>query len=81
MLRPWAGRGRAFTLIEIMLVVVILGTLAAMMAPRFAGKQTKALVNTTRAEIANLSMLIDSFRLDAGRYPGRKKGVRYLFRP
>lgn len=67
-----------FTLIEIMLVVIIIGTLAAVMVPRFAGKQQRAKITTTQADIATVSAALDAFELDVGRYPTTDEGLQAL---
>lgn len=67
-----------FTLIEIMLVVVIIGILAAFMVPRFAGKQEKAKIAKAKAEIAVLATALDSFHMDVGRYPTSEEGLASL---
>ena len=69
---------RAFTLVEIMLVVIIIGIIAAIIVPRFAGKQTKAKSVATKSNIATLSLALDSLELDIGRYPTTSEGLDAL---
>ena len=56
--------GRAFTLIEVMVVVIIIGVLAALVAPRIFQNVGKAKINATRANAASLNTAVESFRMD-----------------
>lgn len=61
---------RAFTLIELMLVVIIIGVLIAMVMPRLAGRSEQARKIAAKADIeSNLAMALDMYELDSGRYP------------
>lgn len=66
------GRSAAggFTLVEIMLVVIIIGVLAAMVVPRFAGRTEQAKVARAKADLAALGLALDMYELDMGKYPG-----------
>lgn len=68
----------AFTLIEIMLVVIIIGTLAAVMVPRFAGKRQKAQIAKAKTEIASLGAALDAFEIDTGKFPSQDEGLDAL---
>lgn len=59
----------AFTLIELMLVVVIIAALAAMVVPRLVGRGTKALKAAARADIAGISTALGLFEVENGRFP------------
>lgn len=70
---------KAFTLIEIMLVVIIIGILAAMVIPNMAGRGEQARVAAARADIdANLSTALDLYELDNGQYPTSEQGLNAL---
>ena len=70
---------RAFTLIEIMLVVIIIGVLAAMVVPSLAGRGEQARLSAARADIdGNLATALDLYELDCGRYPTTDAGMQAL---
>jgi general secretion pathway protein G len=70
---------RGFTLIEIMLVVIIIGVLVAMVAPRLAGRSQEAKEAAARADInSHLSAALDMFELHNGRYPTSQEGLAAL---
>jgi len=62
-------RRRGFTLIELLLVLVILGVLAGIVVPRFAGRTEQARRTAAAADIAAISTALDAFEVDNGYYP------------
>ena len=60
---------RGFTLIEIMLVVIIIGVLAAMVVPRLAGRTEQAKVVRAKSDIGALGVALDLYEMDLGQYP------------
>ena len=61
---------KAFTLVELMLVVIIIGTLVAMVMPRLAGRTEQAKRAAAKADIeANISSALDLYEIDHGSYP------------
>lgn len=63
---------RAFTLIEILLVVIILGILIGLVAPRYAGRSEEVRKQAAKADIeGGVSLALDLYELDMGRYPQR----------
>lgn len=72
-------RTAAFTLIEIMLVVIIIGVLAALVVPNLAGRGEQAKVGAARADIdANISTALDLYEIDSGKYPTTELGLQAL---
>mgnify|MGYP001205211080 CR=1 FL=1 len=72
-------RCAGFTLIELMIVLFILGLLAALVAPRLMGRVGKAKQKTAQAQIQLLGTALDLFHLDVGRYPTDEEGLRSLY--
>lgn len=71
-----ADKKAGFTLIEIMLVVIIIGVLAAMVVPNIAGRSEQARATAARTDIeANLSTALDLFYMDNSRYPTTEQGL------
>ena len=58
-----------FTLIELLVVLVIIGLLAAVVAPRFVGRGEKAKPKIARQQIELLGTALDTYKLDVGKYP------------
>ena len=71
-------RQRGFSLIEIMVVVVILGVLAAMVAPKILSRPDQAKVTVAQADIETISQALELFRLDNGFYPSQDQGLEAL---
>lgn len=68
------NKKRAFTLIELMLVVIIIGILGAMVVPRLAGKAERARKTAAKVDIqSNIPAGLDAFEMDIGRYPQELK--------
>jgi general secretion pathway protein G len=67
-----------YTLIEIMIVVVILGILAAVIVPKLADSPDKARVAAAKADIAVLMQQLKVYRLDNGFYPSTEQGLGAL---
>src|SRR5438552_15385549 len=69
---------RAYSLIEIMIVVVIIGLLAGIVTYATAGYLDKAKRQRARADIAHYVGAVDAFYLDRGRYPDNQEGLKVL---
>ena len=68
----------AFTLIEIMVVVVILGILAAAIIPQFAGTTHDAKVSTAKANVSELGNALERFNIHLDRRPTTEEGLKAL---
>ncbi len=71
-------RQRGFTLIEIMVVVIILGILAAIVAPNVIGRVDDAQITKAKTEIRNLESSLKFYRLDNFAYPTTEQGLEAL---
>ena len=69
---------RGFTLIEIMVVVVILGILAALVAPKLMGRTDDARIVAARQDIATIMQSLKLYKLDNQRYPTTEQGLQAL---
>jgi general secretion pathway protein G len=76
--RVASRRERGFTLIEIMVVVVIIGLLAAIVAPNLIGNIDRAAVTRARADIRTIDNALNLYRLDNFRYPSSDEGLQAL---
>ena len=72
------ARRAGFTLIEIMVVVVILGLLAALVVPRIGSQVDEAKRTTARTQINSLGDTLDMYRLHNGFYPSTQQGLDAL---
>src|SRR3954471_3694192 len=72
------NRRRGFTLVEIMVVVVILGILAATIIPQFVSTTQDAKVGAAKADIAQLRNAVDRFNINMDRYPSTEEGLKVL---
>ena len=58
-----------FTMVELLLVMVILATLAAVIVPKFAGRSEQARITAAATEISAMEVALDAFEIDNGFYP------------
>lgn len=72
---------RGFTLVEIMVVVIVLGILAAIVIPNLVGKTDDARVSRAQSDISNITTMLEAFKLDMRRYPTEEEGLDILRNP
>ena len=72
--RRFAHAQKGFTLIEVMVVIVILGVLAALIVPNVMGRGEKAKVDTTVITLNSVASALDQYKLDNNRYPSMQDG-------
>ncbi|MDB6040579.1 MAG: xcpT 8 [Verrucomicrobiales bacterium] len=71
-------RHHAFTLIELLLVLVILGILAAIVVPKMSGRTEQARDTAARSQISIFNTALDAYEIDVGHYPKGKNGLQEL---
>ncbi len=69
---------QGFTLLEVMIVVVIIGLLAAAVAPSFMGQIDTAAINRAKTDIRQIETALNLYRLDNFRYPSSSEGLQAL---
>jgi general secretion pathway protein G len=69
---------QGFTLVEMLLVLVILATLAAIVYPKVMGRSEQARVTAAKTQIANFKTALDAFEVDTGGYPKGRNGLKDL---
>ncbi|MDX8399569.1 MAG: type II secretion system major pseudopilin GspG [Gallionellaceae bacterium] len=71
-------RAQGFTLIEIMVVIVILGVLAALIVPKVMGRPDEARISATKQDIGSITQALKLYKLDNMRYPSTEQGLQAL---
>ncbi len=71
-------RIRAFTLLELLVVMVIIGLLAGYVGPKYFAQIGKSQIKVARAQIDSLEKALDQYRIDTGHYPSTELGLAAL---
>ncbi len=77
-MRRFKKKEKGFTLIEMLIVMVILGLLAALVGPRMFGKVGKSRQRAAKAQISLFETTLDTYRLDTSKYPTTDQGLQAL---
>ena len=72
------ARRHDFTMVELLLVLVILATLAAVVVPKFTGRSKQAKVTAAMTEMSSIEVALDAFEVDNGFYPQGSDALRQL---
>ena len=71
-------RRAGFTLIELVVVIIVLGLLAGLVAPQIFGRVSEAKDVAAKTQMATLGAALDNYRLDNGSYPTTAQGLKAL---
>jgi general secretion pathway protein G len=75
---PARSQARGFTLLELLVVIVIIGLLAAYVGPKYFAQLGKSEVTIAKAQIESFEKSLDTYRLDVGHYPTTEEGLAAL---
>lgn len=74
----WRNKSNGFTLVELLIVMVIIGLLAALVGPKMFGKVGASKQKAAKAQITLFETALDTYRLDVGKYPTTQMGLAAL---
>lgn len=69
---------RGFTLLELLVVILIIGLLTGIVAPRFLGQIARSETTAAKAQIDAFDKALQAYRIDMGRFPSEGEGLRAL---
>lgn len=69
---------RGFTLLELLVVILIIGLLTGIVAPRFLGQIGRSEATAARAQLDAFDKALQAYRIDTGRFPSTSQGLRVL---
>jgi len=72
------GQPSGFTLLELLVVILIIGLLTGIVAPRFMSQIGRSEVTTARAQIDSFDKALQSYRIDMGHFPSTTEGLQAL---
>lgn len=72
------SRERGFTLIELMVVLAIVGVLAALIVPNVLGRADEARITTARTDVGQLMQALKLYKLDNQHFPSKEQGLKAL---
>lgn len=72
------SRRAGFTLVEMLVVLAIIGSIASLVGPRVLNYLSESKVKTAQIQMENIASALDLFYLDAGRYPSSEEGLNAL---
>jgi general secretion pathway protein G len=75
---PARSGSRGFTLLELLVVILIIGLLTGIVAPRFLGQIGRSEITATRAQLDAFDKALQAYRVDTGRFPSTSQGLRAL---
>jgi general secretion pathway protein G len=74
----WRGAVRGFTLLEVLVVLLVIGLLAALVGPEIVGRVSDARTTAAKTQMELLGLALDNYRLDSGGYPTTDQGLAAL---
>jgi len=77
-LKPAPDRARGFTLLELLVVILIIGLLTGIVAPRFLGQISRSESTAARAPVDAFDQALHAYRIVTGRFPSTGQGLRAL---
>jgi len=76
--QSYQNKEQGFSLLEIMVVLIIIGVMASIVAPRFIERADEAKVDSTKVQMTNIKQALKLYRLQHGQYPSSSEGLKAL---